>query len=292
MPFICCGGNASEKSSSIRIMSFNIWHDGKAGKLPLKQTAKVIQMGKADIVGLQEVKKNAEAIADMLGWHYIQQGSDTAILSRFEILGTTKKKFGVKIRTDAGNIIYVFNVHLMHAPYQPYQLLNIPYCNAPFLKTEKEAIAAAKKARGREIKDLLREIESISDQSCPVFITGDFNEPSHLDWTQAAAKAGIHPLKVAYPSSEALAKAGFLDAYRTVFPDEIKKSGFTWTPQTKPEDPKDHHDRIDFVLAKGQGITPAKAEIVGENTKNADIAVSPFPSDHRAVIATFNITDH
>jgi exodeoxyribonuclease III len=31
--------------------------------------------------------------------------------------------------------LYVFNIHLGASPYQPYQLLGIPYGNAPFLET-------------------------------------------------------------------------------------------------------------------------------------------------------------
>ncbi len=86
-----------------------------------------------------------------------------------------------------------------------------------------------------------------------------------------------------------MAKAGFADAWRTIYPDEMKNPGFTWTLLTKVNDPKDHHDRIDFVYFRGKGVRPNGAEIVGENRENADIAVSPYPSDHRAVIATFTL---
>ena len=35
----------------------------------------------------------------------------------------------------------------------------------------------------------------------------------------------------------------------------------------------------------------AIAKIVGENKENADIVVSPYPSDHRAVVATFTLAN-
>ena len=122
-------------------------------------------------------------------------------------------------------------------------------------------------------------------------LVGDFNEPSHLDWTEAAAKAGRHPIKVAYPTSKAFAAAGFSDAYRTVYPDEMAKPGFTWTPMTKANQSKTHDDRIDFVYFKGKGVNVTDAKIVGENEENADIVVAPYPSDHRAVVATFTLTN-
>lgn len=52
----------------------------------------------------------------------------------------------------------------------------------------------------------------IQDGKADVAVTGDFNEPSHLDWTEVAAKSGRHPIKVDYPSSLEMAKAGFSDS--------------------------------------------------------------------------------
>ena len=86
----------------------------------------------------------------------------------------------------------------------------------------------AKKARGAEIGKLLRQVKAIPDKDVPIFVVGDFNEPSHLDWTEAAAKAGRHPIKVAYPTSTEMAKAGFSDSYRKIYPDEMKNPGITW----------------------------------------------------------------
>ena len=250
----------------------------------MSQTAEVIKSAKADIAGLQEIGKNAEKLARLLGWNFVSHGR-SAILTRHKI--TQHLESGVKIKLDSGQELYIFNVHLNHAPYQPYQLLKIPYADAPFITTEAEAIAHARKARGGEISKVLKAIQSISDSKIPVFMTGDFNEPSHLDWTEKAAKSGRHPIKVAYPTSTEMAKAGFTDAWRTFHNDEMKKPGYTWTPLSKSDDPKDHHDRIDFVYFKGKHLHLKNVQVVGENKQNADITVSPYPSDHRAVVASF-----
>ena len=121
-------------------------------------------------------------------------------------------------------------------------------------------------------------------------MVGDFNEPSHLDWTERAASAARHPIKVEYPNSLAMIKAGFTDAYRTIYPDEMKHPGYTWSSFYKFDDPTTHHDRIDFVYFKGKGIKLNEVKIVGENQKDADIVISPYPSDHRAVVADFRLT--
>ena len=83
--------------------------------------------------------------------------------------------------------------------------------------------------------------------------------------------------------------AGMVDSFRSVYPDEVKSRGYTWTNRTSPTDPKDFHDRIDFVFACGTKIIGSK--VVGENDKNADIVVAPWPSDHRAVVSEFQISE-
>ena len=57
----------------------------------------------------------------------------------------------------------------------------------------------------------------------------------------------------------------------------------------KTDDPTTHHDRIDFVYYKGKGVILNGVQVVGENKENADIIVSPYPSDHRAVVAAFTL---
>jgi hypothetical protein len=69
----------------------------------------------------------------------------------------------------------------------------------------------------------------------------------------------------------------------------MKKPGYTWTPIMKADDPKTHHDRIGFVYFKCKGVKLNEVKIVGENQKDADIVISPYPSDHRAVVATFTL---
>ena len=286
--------HAQTEESNVKVMSYNIYRGGTMRGQPLSQTAKVIQEAKADIVGVQETRSpmgdNAEKLAKLLGWNLYEDLRNKCILTRHEIVGRLNS--GIKIKLTSGQEAYVFNLHLPSNPYQPYQLLSIrpkwhKHWDTPFIKTEAEAIASARRARGRQISELLTQIRSLPDQETPVFVVGDFNEPSHLDWTEATAKSGRHPIKVEYPTSLEMANAGFGDAWRTVYPDEVKEPGFTWSPLTKADDPKDHHDRIDFVYFRGKGVKLNGAKIVGENKKNAGVVISPYPSDHRAVVASF-----
>ena len=190
--------HAQAEEPTLRVMSYNIHRGGIiCNKQPLSQTAKAIQLAKADMVGIQETRSpkgdTLEDLAKLLGWNH-DGGKGSNILTRYEIVESLKN--GVKVKLDSGKEAYIFNLHLPSHPYQPYQLLGIrpkwhKHTNdIEFIKTEAEAIEWAKKARGTEVQKLLKVISSLPDKEAPVFVVGDFNEPSHLDWTEAAAKAG------------------------------------------------------------------------------------------------------
>ncbi len=287
-------------AETLRVMTFNIWVGGESGKQPLGQTARVIEAAKADLVGLQESSgeegadgkrpENAARVAQLLNLNYFSQGDgDVSIISRYKIVEHTPKKWGAAVELPSGRRVWLFNAHFPDAPYQPYQLLNIPYDKSPFVSTAEEAVTEARRARGKQVESLMAEIEAVRDQGAPIFATGDFNEPSPLDWTDAVASAERVPVAVKWPSAGALLKADFVDAYRETHPDPLAAPGYTWTPITTADDPKDRHDRIDFVLFSGNGLRATKAETVGERSKESDIVVDPYPSDHRAVVATVTI---
>lgn len=285
-------------ADSLRVMTFNIWVGGESGGKPLSQTKRVIEAARADVVGLQETHGEwrdgkpgndaARALAKQLGWHYFDQdGEDRGIISRYKIVGQTPKKHGVAIELPSGKRVWVFNVHFYHSPYQPYQLLKIPYGDAPFITTEAESIAEARKARGHEVKELLAEINAVRREGTAIIVTGDFNEPSSLDWSERAAFDLKCPIAVRWPATADILDAGFVDAYRVVHPNPSWSPGNTWTPITADDDPNDRHDRIDFVMIGGVGAKVESAEVVGEKAERADIVVTPYPSDHRAVVAEF-----
>jgi len=287
---------ASPAASSLRVMTFNLWVGGEAGGQPLGKSVEVIRAAQADLIGLQETgvvtgqgsrRDNAAKLAALLGFHYFDQGGGRGILSRFPIVTNTPGKWGVQISVSSNRVAWMFNVHLAHAPYQPYQLLEIPYEGGAFLKTAGEAEMAAKAARGHDVQALLKELREPLRAGVPVFVTGDFNEPSHRDWTPAAARAGLCPVAVEWPSTKALADAGLVDSFRAAQPDERNQRGLTWTPITREDDPKDRHDRIDFVFFRARDLQLLKSEVVGEKSERAAIVVKPYPSDHRAVVSTF-----
>jgi endonuclease/exonuclease/phosphatase family metal-dependent hydrolase len=298
-------GAAGAQQTELTVMSFNIWGGGANEQKPVDETAAVIKAVGADIIGIQETRLEGEActaescppggesvagrLAAALGFHHYDQTRENgalwanAVISRYPIGKATPNDLGVEIDVN-GRKVHVFNIHLDDAPYQPYQLLNIEYGPYPFLKTAEEAVKAAAETRGPALKLLFDDMAAAGEADA-AFVMGDFNEPSHRDWTEAAAKAGLHPIAVPFPSVKAVEEKGFIDTFRAVFPDPVAKPGFTWTPTSDPKATDDHHDRIDFLLARAPKLEVLQAGIVGEKAPEADIVVTPWPSDHRAVMA-------
>lgn len=280
------------QAAPLKVLSFNVLHGG------FQAEANTIATTGADIVGIQEGDNDTPAIANALGFNYhmlpvTESGYNNAIITRFNITQTYTN--GVKIDMGPLGDGYIFSVHLIAYPYQPYQLHPqwAQLGGGPQITTASGAITSANNTRGAKRTQVLNEIAAVVPAGAPVFLVGDFNEPSHLDWTTAAGPsgAGRHTHVVAWPASTAVANAGFIDSYREIRPDETTQLGYTWT--TNNNNPE-VHDRIDFVYYKGEGVTATNSQLVGKSTPAggvaADILIGGYPSDHRAVLTTFDVT--
>ncbi len=307
-----CGNDRESRGEPLvlSVMTFNAWGAGSNEGKAVDETIAVLRAANADIIGLQEVLAEAddcrpddcpavgpddiaERLAEALGYHVYLQSSENealwanAILSRYPFASSIEDDLGAVLDVS-GRQVAVINIHLTDYPYQPYQLLGIPYGRAPMLQIEDEAIAAALAARGDAVTLVLDRIAALDDVDA-VLVTGDFNEPSHRDWSPRAASSGRHPIAVNYPTVLAFERAGFIDCWRAVYPDEMEAPGYTWTPTSSADDPDEHHDRISYVLVRGDDVAVKGARLIGESPAVADIVVVPWPSDHRAVVATVSI---
>ena len=265
-----------------KVLQINIGQGGR-----LDDIIDLVRHTGADICGFQELRRPEAEIAEALGYNFLDQGCGQGIASKFPILGTTPE-CGAVIKIQDGAKIVFNNHHFFYKPYGPYQVHGIEYCGYPFVSTAEEAIAEALKARGEDVAQFIRELARAG--TMPVIATVDLNEPSHRDWTIAAALLGRHRTAVEWPATKAFENARLVDAYREIFPDEISHPGFTWTTSKSQDDPSEHHDRIDLVFYRGGGLRAVAAYIVGEDSRWADIVFSPYSSDHRAVLIEFERT--
>jgi endonuclease/exonuclease/phosphatase family metal-dependent hydrolase len=297
---------AVAEPQKVTLLTMNMWGAGANAEKSIDETVAVMKASGADIISAQETvpepnpctaetcqaednKSRAADIAKALGYnfHEFKHNNENhwadAVFSKYPIGKETPNGVGVEIDVN-GKKVVAYSMNLDDAPYQPYQLLDIEYDKSPFIKTEAEAIKFASDTRGKALALLLADIKSESD-TVAQFVMGDFNEPSALDWTDKAVAAGQQPVAVKWPTTQGVLEAGFVDTFRVVYPDPVAKPGMTWTPTTEVTDKTDHHDRIDFVLAKAKTLKVVSAGIVGEKAPEADLVVTPWPSDHRASMA-------
>ena len=280
---------------TVKVMTLNVFYGGDEWNLATGQwcpnpagcpetmghVVSTIRAADADIVGLQEGTANECVIADRLGWHCEPR---LQLISRYPLLDPPGADGAYALaEVTPGRFVAISNVHLPADPYGPY-----------WVRDGEPRAAVLDLERTTRLPAIQRELDvlpELADAGMPVFLTGDFNSPSHLDWTPAvdAVREEVR-YPVVWPVSAALAAAGFRDSYREVHPNPVAVPGFTWTPPGTLESvPDEVHDRIDWVLVQGPAETLA-TQLVGESGgPDVDIERDPYPTDHRGVVSTFRV---
>jgi len=259
--------------TNLTVMSFNIWVNGGTS---LAKCIEAIRTSGADLVGLQECgASTALTIATNLGFYHLGV-SDVSIVSRYPIVNVIPTGGGsaVAVELSPGQRAYLFNCHLAAYPYGPYSIREGR--DQTFVLNQENT------ARMPALNQLLATMGPYLAGNSPCFLTGDFNAPSHLDYVD-------YP----WPTSIAPIQAGLLDAYRLLHPANrlyppafaFDDPGITWTPRVDQE-PENAFDRIDFLyFSDGDGATVTQSiELDARNS------ASPWPSDHRAVLARFALS--
>lgn len=150
------------------------------------------------------------------------------------------------------------------------------------------------------------------EQGSIVILGGDFNEPSHLDWTEETKDLYAHNgLVIPWTVTTLLEEAGYVDTYRTLYPDPVTHPGITfpdnnpdkeiskltWTPKS------DERERIDYIFyAPQEGLTLKDAIIFGhegsiaysqrvpnETQDKFLLPLGVWPTDHKGLLVTFEL---
>ncbi|HZN02353.1 MAG TPA: endonuclease/exonuclease/phosphatase family protein, partial [Candidatus Polarisedimenticolia bacterium] len=285
----------TQVTARLRVMNLNIFYGGdelnlqngnfcvRADGCPetLALVVEEIRRADPDVVGIEEGEHNACAIAQALGWNC---SARMQIISRLPLIDPPGGD-GVYlfVQIAPGKVVAMMNVHLPSDPYGPYVVRDGG--------TADEVHALETSVRLPAIQEQLAALPGLLRAGIPVFLTGDFNSPSHHDWTTEVA--AVRPevrFPFDWPVSRALADAGFFDPYRVVHPDPIAVPGFTWSPGGPETVTNDVWDRIDWVLAAGNAV-PIASTVVGEvGFPDAGVTIDPYPTDHRGVLSTFDVT--
>jgi len=271
------GRGDDEDRMIIRLMEFNIENGGDL--VDINKVVEAIMMVKPDIVAIEEACGNMEKLAKMTGYPFYNARAQ--LMSRFPIIdpsGGDGVYMFVEVRP--GKIVAVSNVHLPSDPYGPDAL----HRGATFEKVSR----LENNLRVAALERQLEILPELVKKGIPVYLTGDFNVPSHMDCTKKVNKCFMWPI------SMKLERLGFRDSYREIYLDPKVNPGFTWwanRPRVRGWNPvsKDIHDRIDFIYSAGPSKT-LDSVIIGEpDVKDVSINVTPWPSDHRAIMSTFSV---
>ncbi len=321
------------QTKTFKVLQFNIWQEGTVVPGGFDAIADEIVRSDADFVTLSEVRnyhstrfcdRIVEALKKRGQTYYSFYSYDSGLLSRYPITDSVtvypeKNDRGsiYKIITKIGN--QEFAVYTAHLDYRNCAYYDVRGYNGntwekqtPVTDLDSVLFLNRRSVRDDAIACFIQEAQKDKAAGRIVILGGDFNEPSHLDWTEATKDMRDHQgLVVPWDVSTLLQKAGYKDTYRELYPDPVTHPGMTcpadcrnialeklvWSPEA------DDRDRIDFIIyAPFNGLALTDVTLVGPkgdilrgeriNENTADPIIEPlatWPTDHKAVLATFSL---
>ena len=286
------------QTDSLKIMTFNVWVDGAGVNDGVQKVFNEIQSANADVVLLQEADGIALSIAAYLDWHVYNSSSSTAIISPYPITEIFQNQsfnnlIGARIQISSNPIkdIIVWSIHLSPYPYGPYEI-----CFEGITDSTELVLIDSLSGRILEIDSLGSMItqQIANADSIPIFVGGDFNTPSHQDYTAVTA-ADHCGSTYQWPVTQVLTNIGMVDAFREIHFDPSMDPGNTWSPiyEINPYNYlPEPQDRIDLIFYKGQNITNLTCDVttgVEEVNLYPDHLDNDWPSDHAAVVGQFEV---
>ncbi len=297
----------ADDGDRLRVLVWNAWRGGNEVDDGPEKVLAVVRDVAPDLVLMQEshdIDADEDGdrptlgrwIADELGWSAHQGDSPhLCILSprSFETawFHDPWHGVGVEIRDDDGRGFVAWDIWLDWRSFVTYELRDHPESSdAELLACEDE-----KSSRLAEATALLAAVEEVRREhaTLPTIVGGDFNCPSHLDWTRDTARVYRHRRALPLPVSIAMRDAGFVDAFRVVHADPVQHPGITWSPmfRDRQDGSPQGFERIDRLYlrnpAPGQwSLRPVAAAVLPDGWEDESVPVRQrvFPSDHGALV--------
>ncbi len=330
--FNCIQANSPKEGKTIRVLQFNIWQEGTVVEGGFQAVVDEIIRTQADLVCLSEVRnynntllnqRLVETLAAKGFRYYAEKSLDSGILSRYPI---RQQWDFFPVKDDRGSItkalidmeghqVVLYSAHLDYrncSLYLPrgYDGSTWNELAAPITDTVLIAADNLKSNRDEAIDAFIKDAEIEKQKGRIIILGGDFNEPSCLDWTEETCSLyDRRGVAIKWRNTAELANAGFVDAYRKMFPNPVTHPGFTF-PADNPAVPlnklvwspkADDRDRIDFIfyhpdsrlqlwdvkLVGPRGWVVRNQRIQETSSDPFDIPPGIWPTDHKAVLATF-----
>ena len=204
---------AAGEPMELSVLTYNIEYSGD------KTTDAVIDDIDADIVGVLESYDRLPEIAERTGYPYYNLGLQ--LLSKYPIHEPSGADgLYALIEVQPGYVVAMFNTHLDYVKYGPRLYLG----GMPL----EEVLASEDEVRTGSIEVLTPDVRTLLGEGYPVFLTGDLNQPSSLDYTEETIgmREGVTEA-IPWTVSEALLDAGLRDSFREIHPDPVENPGIT-----------------------------------------------------------------
>lgn len=327
---LSCVGCAPKKTRELSVLHLNIWMEGAVVENGFQAIVDEVVRIDPDIVMFSEVRNTdgvsfvpriLEALSEKGKVYYGQNSSlDVALLSKYPILDQSEnipyKDRVLRTRLDVdGKQVVAYTGHLDYTHYACYLPRGYSGVTWKKLETPVTNVVEIEKANNESLRDesiklVIEDAKKIDADF--IILGGDFNEPSHLDWTEETKNMWDHNGAVVHwDCSTLLYGAGFRDAYREKYPNPITHPGFTF-PSDNPDmsierltwaPEADERDRIDFIYyipafgwdVKDAVVVGPKSSIVrsrrfDENTQDSfSLPNGVWPTDHKGVLVTFEM---
>ncbi len=327
-------GCKSPSEKELKVLQFNIWQEGTVVPNGYPAVLDEIIRLDADLIALSEVRNyNNQSLAERLvtdlkergHTYYSQTSYDSGILSRYPIV-SQEALFPVKddrgsvtkaIINIEGTEIALYSAHLDYrncSLYLPRGYDGSTWAKLDSIITDIDIIAAdnLQSQRDEAIQAVISDAQREREKGRLTILGGDFNEPSHLDWTDATKDLFDHNgVVMEWHNTKALEQADFIDAYRQLYPNPVTHPGFTFPADNPLVDIKklawsptaDDRDRIDFIFYQAHpnlklidvAIVGPKGSVI-RNERVEEQSSDPFilpntiwPTDHKAILATFKL---
>lgn len=330
MVLVCC--SSCHHTQKLKFLQLNVWQEGVMVKGGYEALADELARIDADFVMLSEVRnyrntrfcdRITASLKERGKTYYSFYSYDSGLLSKYPITDsmTVFPENGdhgsiYKLLADVdGQQVAVYTAHLDYLNCAYYDVRGYDgssWKRLPSPLTDIDSILRKNTASQRDdaIRRFIADAEQEIAKGTMVFIGGDFNEPSHLDWTEATKDSADHQgLVIPWTVTTLLEKAGYQDAFRKFYPDPVKNPGYTYPADCRDTDLEkllwapeaDERERIDFIfyypdkklrltqvcLFGPQGCV-RKGERRPENSQDHFILPQGiWPTDHKGVIAGF-----
>lgn len=298
--------DASEQRSTdrLRVLVWNIQRGANHFDDGPEKALAVIRAAAPDVCLLQESydidgdrPELGAWLAGELGWHQWQgKSTHLCVLTPLTI---EEQRFhavwhgvGARLVDAQERRFLVYSTWIDWREYVPYHLRDHPEAS----DEELLALESKKSDRLRQCRALLEHLRSTGalNGELPLLVGGDWNCPSHLDWTADTARVMRYRRALPLPVSVAMQEAGFVDTFRALHPNPIQRPGITWTPLARGTAEKPvPADRIDRLYSRpnddGWRLEPVAAHVLPERFEPMSVEQKDrvFPSDHGALVVDF-----